>query len=257
MSRAHLHALYVHEHSRVHRLPPHVKVVAAVAFTVVVATTPNEGVVTFAGLAMLAGTAVLAARVPWRYLALRMIVVAPFLLVALLLPFVASGPRTTVLGVPVAVAGLWGAFGLAARAVLGVTASLVLVATTEVPALLRGLERLRVPALLTAIAAFMLRYLEVLADEFARQRRAMLARGFDPRWVWQVRALAAGMGTLFIRAYERGERVYAAMRARGFRGQMPQLDTARPATGGDWAVALLVPLLAVGIRVVDLVLRTA
>ncbi|MEX0868466.1 MAG: cobalt ECF transporter T component CbiQ [Nitriliruptoraceae bacterium] len=251
MSRAHVHALYVHEHSRAHRLPPHVKIIALLAFTVCVATTPNESLVAFGGLALLVAFAAAVARLPARYLLARLAVVTPFLLVALLLPFVASGPRTTFVGVPLATAGLWGALGLGARAVLGAAASLVLVATTEVAALLRGLERLRVPRLITAIAAFMLRYLEVVADEFMRQRRAMVARGYDPRSLWQARVLATGMGTLFIRAYERGERVYAAMRARGFTGAMPVLHHESAASPGDWGRALVLPAAAFGVRLVD------
>jgi len=234
----HTHPLFVHEHSPVHHLPSHVKVVATFAVTVLVATTVRDDVVAFGGAALvLLGWARLA-RVPLRFLLPRLAVVVPFLLAALLLPFVASGPRTVVLGVPLAVEGLWGGFGIAARALLGATASLLLVATTEVPDLLRGLERLRAPRILTQIAAFMVRYLEVVAGEVGRQRRAMTARGYDPRWLWQLRPLTAGLGVLFIRSYERGERVHAAMRARGFDGSMPIIDHEHPARRSDWLLAV-------------------
>lgn len=244
MGAGHTHPLYVHEHSPVHHLPAHVKVVATFAFTAVVATTPREHVVAFAGAAVALLVGVRVSRVPLRFLLPRLAVVTPFLIGALLLPFVASGPRTEVLGVPLAVEGLWGGFGIAVRAVLGAGASLLLIATTEVPDLLRGLERLRAPRLLTQIAAFMVRYLEVIVGEVSRQRRAMTARGYDPRWLWQLRPLTAGLGVLFVRAYERGERVHAAMRARGFDGTMPVLVEERPATGRAWALALCLPVLA-------------
>jgi len=244
MGAGHTHPLYVHEHSFVHHLPAHVKVVAIFTFTAVVATAPREHVLTFVGAGLALLLAVRLAHVPIRFLLPRLAVVTPFLIGALLLPFVASGPRTDVLGVGLAVEGLWGGFGIAVRALLGASASLLLVATTEVPDLLRGLERLRAPRLITQIAAFMVRYLEVIVGEVRRQRRAMTARGFDPRWLWQLRPLTAGLGVLFVRSYERGERVHAAMRARGFEGTMPVIDEERPAAPRAWAVALALPALA-------------
>ncbi|MFO7962212.1 MAG: cobalt ECF transporter T component CbiQ [Nitriliruptoraceae bacterium] len=253
MGAGHAHALYVHEHSVAHRLPAHVKIVATFAVTVLIATTPNRQAVAFAGFAVLLAIVARLSRIPGRFLLARLVVVAPFLLAALFLPFVASGPRVEVLGVSVAEAGLWGGLGLAARALLGATASLLLVATTEVPDLLRGLERLRVPALLTQIAAFMVRYLEVIVGEVTRQRRAMTARGYDPRWFWQLKPLAAGLGVLFVRSYERGERVHAAMLARGFTGQLPALVEEPPTPRSAWLVALAVPGVAVLVRLLGAV----
>ena len=241
MGAGHTHPLYVHEHSRVHHLPSEVKLVAVFAFAVAAATTPRDDVVAFAGLALALAFATRAARVRARFLIVRLAVVTPFLLAALLLPFVASGPRITVLGMSLAVEGLWGGFGMASRALLGAGASLLLVATTEVPDLLRGLERLRVPPLLTQIASFMIRYLEVVAGEVSRQRRAMTARGFDPRWLWQLGPIASGLGVLFIRSYERGERIHDAMRARGFVGTLPEIGHRHAPVASDWAYALALP----------------
>ncbi len=250
MGAGHTHPLYVHEHSRAHRLPAHVKVVATLATAALVATAPRDDVITFAAAALVLAATARASRVPGRFVLSRLAVTTPFLVAALLLPFVASGPRTQVLGVSVAVEGLWGALGLASRTLLGAAASLLLVATTDVPALLRGLERLRVPPVLTQIAATMLRYLEVIVDEVGRQRRAMTARGYDPRWLWQLGPLTSGLGVLFVRAYERGERVHAAMLARGFTGRMPVLVAERPVTARDWVTALSVPALVGAARIV-------
>ncbi len=231
MGAGHAHALYVHEHSPVHRLPPEVKIAAAFTFVACVAVTPREAVWAFAIHAVALAGVVRLARVPVRFLLTRMVVVVPFLGVAVLLPFVAVGDRIEVVGIPLAVEGLWGAWNVVAKAGLGAATSLTLAATTEVPLLLRGLERLRVPSVLTQIAAFMVRYLEVVVGEVQRQRIAMTARGYDPRWLWQVRPIATSAGALFIRSYERGERVHAAMLARGYAGAMPPpLDEPRTTT---------------------------
>ena len=169
--------------------------------------------------------------------------VLPFVVFAVLIPFVASGPRIDVLGVPVSQEGLRSAAHVLAKAVLGVTTSVVLAGTTELPRILAGLDRLRVPSVLTQIAGFMLRYLEVVAGELRRMRTSMTARGYDPRWISQARPIAAASGALFVRSYERGERVHRAMLARGYTGSMPALhdDTA---TAGDWSLALTPAVLA-------------
>ena len=116
-------------------------------------------------------------------------------------------------------------------------------ATTEVPDILLGLDRLRVPRLITAIAGFMVRYLDVVLGEMHRMRIAMLSRGYDPRWIWQGRALATSSGALFIRSYERGERVFQAMVARGYEGQMPVLGS-EPTRPGSWVRGLAIPAMA-------------
>jgi cobalt/nickel transport system permease protein len=245
MGAGHAHALYVHEHSVVHHLPPHVKVVAAFAFVATMASTPRELPVLFGLHALALAGAIRTARVPYRFVVARLAVVTPFLFLALLVPFVAAGERIEVAGLSLSIDGLWGGFGIAAKALLGAGTSILLVATTEVPQLLRGLERLRVPPTLTQIATFMVRYLEVIAGEFSRQRVAMTARGHDPRWLWQLRPLASSAGALFVRSYERGERVHAAMLARGYVGTLPPPPSARDATARDWVVAAVLPTLAV------------
>lgn len=251
MGAGHAHALYVHEHSAVHHLPPHVKVVAAFAFVATVASTPRELPLVFAVHALALAVAVGAARVPFRFLVARLTVVAPFLLLALLVPFVAAGERIEVAGLSLSRDGLWGGFGIAVKALLGAGTSILLVATTEVPQLLRGLERLRVPPTLTQIATFMVRYLEVIAGEFSRQRVAMTARGHDPRWLWQLRPLAASAGALFVRSYERGERVHAAMLARGYVGTLPPPPSERRARPRDWALAASLPAVAIAARLIE------
>ncbi|MEX0945743.1 MAG: energy-coupling factor transporter transmembrane component T, partial [Acidimicrobiia bacterium] len=109
-----------------------------------------------------------------------------------------------------------------------------------------GLRRLRVPAAITAIAAFMIRYLEVIAGELHRMRVAMTARGYSPSWLAQTRPMATAAGALFIRTYERGERVHQAMLARGFTGDMP---AAEPDGIARWWPAMVPALVTAGIAI--------
>lgn len=251
MGAGHAHALYVHEHSAVHRMAPEAKLFATVAFVTIVALTPRTAVWAFLAYAGLLIVVALASRVPFRFIAVRLVAILPFILFAFLIPFVASGDRVVVLGVPLSEAGLWGAWNIVAKAVIGATATILLAATTDVPDLLRGMSVLKVPPVLVSIAGFMIRYLELIAEEFGRMRVAMSARGYQPRWLWQARPIAAASGALFVRSYERGERIYSAMVARGYDGTMPQLDA--PPSGG-WSNALLLPGVALAIALAAVVL---
>lgn len=238
----------------VHALPPETKVVAAAVTVLAVVSTPREAIGAFAAHLVLLAGVVAVARLPLRLVLRRARVEVPFLVFAVLLPFVSPGPRVEVAGLALSEGGLWAGWNLAAKGTLGVLAAVVLGATTPVPELLRGLQRLRVPATLVAVAGFMARYLDVVVGEAGRMRVARLSRGDDPRWLWQARATAATAGTLFVRSYERGERVHLAMLSRGYAGTMPVLHRHRP-NAGAWMGAAVVPVLAVTTAVVALVVR--
>ena len=94
-----------------------------------------------------------------------------------------------------------------AKATIGAVSAVLLGATTSFPDILHGLERLRAPRLLILIAAFMYRYLFVIVDEARRMRAALAARGYRPRHLGQAAALGRIVTALFLRSYERGERV--------------------------------------------------
>ncbi len=92
--------------------------------------------------------------------------------------------------------------------------------------LLAGLERLRLPSTLVAILSFMVRYLSVVSDDLHRMRIARESRGYTGGRVGHLKAVAGGVGALFVRSFERGERVHLAMRSRGYTGRMPLLSVA-------------------------------
>lgn len=239
MSGAHTHALTVHGHGPIHRLPAQVKLVAMFGFILAVVATPPEQIWALGIHFLLLAAVLVFSEVPFGHFLKRIGVEVPFVLFALALPFVGSGPAIEVLGVAVAADGLLAAWNIIAKATLGVGASVLLVSTTEVSHILAGLRRLRMPAVMVAIAGFMIRYLEVIGDEVRRMRVAMTARGYAPTWLGQTRALATAGGALFIRSYERGERVHQAMLARGFTGTMPTVEPKQPAWA--WLAAIALP----------------
>jgi cobalt/nickel transport system permease protein len=243
MSGAHGHALYVHAGSPLHRLAPQVKIVSALVFMFAVISTPRQAFWAFAIYAAALGALAALSRLPIRFLLSRMLVAAPFVLLALLFPIVGSGPRVEVLGLSLSQAGLWDMWNFLAKSLLGLLTAIVLGATTEVADFLRGLSALRVPGLVTSILGFMVRYLDLIIGDLTRMRLALAARGHQPTSIGDWAPYGRAVGAMFIRTYERGERVYLAMESRGYSGRMPDSGSVE-ADGWEWAVGLAPAILA-------------
>jgi cobalt/nickel transport system permease protein len=238
----HGHGLFLHCQGRLHRLHPQCKLAATFLFILAIVATPREAFWAYGCYALLLAGLARLGEVPLRFVARHLIIEAPFVAFALFLPLIGQGERVEVLGLSLSVAGLWGAWNILVKGTLGVAATIIMAATTPVPEILHGLERLRIPRVFTAIAGFMVRYLDVITTEMRRMGVARESRGYDPRWIWQAKALASSAGALFIRSYERGERVYLAMLSRGFDGSLPILKE-QGASRREWATSLAVPLL--------------
>jgi cobalt/nickel transport system permease protein len=250
VSSGHHHRLYRPGDTLVHRLPPHCKLLTAAAFAVVVVATPRERMWAFGVYALLLAAVAALARLPVTFVLRRMVIEVPFVLFAVVIPFIGLGERTEVFGVSLSVHGLWAAWNILAKATLGVIASILLAATTEPRMMLLAAERLGLPRLLVQIATFMLRYMDVILDQMRRMRIARESRGFVARDIRQAPALAKSAGALFIRSYERGERVHLAMLSRGYTGEMPVIRDFS-ASARDWGIAAVLPGLALATAVLS------
>lgn len=234
MSAGHAHLLHHPGDSPVHRLPAQVKIVAALLTVLCVVATPREEFWAFGLYLVLVAAVGRIARVPVSHFAKRAFIEVPFVLVAVLMPVFGGA------------AGALAGWNILAKGTLGVLTSLTLAATTTPRDLIVGLQRLRTPTILTTIATLMLRYLEVIAGEARRMRLARISRGHDPRFLWQAGATARGVGSLFVRSYERGERVHLAMLSRGWTGEMPRLSDA-VTSRRQWALGLAPAVLALAL----------
>jgi cobalt/nickel transport system permease protein len=195
---------YHHRESVVHRLPAWTKLAAAVALVGAVVLVPlGAGMVYGACGAFLVAVAVLS-RVPARQLALRLLLLEPFVLGVAALTLLQAG------GVRIFVAML-------VKSTLCLFAMVLLASTTRFSDLLRVLWRLRVPTLLVTSLALMYRYLAVLVDESVRMARARRSRSFSGERTAAWRASASVAAQVFVRSSERAERIYSAMVARGWR----------------------------------------
>lgn len=253
MARPHHHALVHHGRSWLHTVPAHLKILATLLFVIAVVATPREAIWAFAVHALLLLGVVLASRVPVRHLAPRLLIEVPFVIFAVLMPFVATGPRVDIGPLTLSEPGLWGAWNLLAKGTLGVGASLLLAATTQPADIVSGLARLRLPAQLVLILGFMVRYADVISGQLQAMRVARESRGFRGGGLRSWPVLASTAGALFIRSYERGERVHLAMLSRGHDGRTHIEPIAvAPRT---WLLAMVLPLAAALVLVAAMVSR--
>ncbi len=249
-------------YSFVHRLDPRVKAVLTLLYVLAVSLTPHGSWAAFAAFLALVLTAAWAAKLGMGFTLRRSFIALPFMLAALAIPFVTPGPtiyEIPGLGWTVSEAGLVRFVTILLRAWLAVQAAILLTATTPFSDLLWGLRSLRLPKALVAVLGFMYRYLFVLVDEALRMIRARAARSPriagvpKPTIGWQARVAGSMVGSLFLRALERSERVFAAMASRGYDGEVRALVRFRMLSL-DWFVLLGVSFSLVTILALTMVI---
>ncbi len=216
------------ETSRLVGVDPRVRIVVAIAFAVVVVMLDRLGPLLAAnGLAVLAAVA---ATLPVGATVRRLVTVDAFIIATLLiLPFSMPGEPLFTLGPLTATEeGVWRAIAIALKANAIVLTVMALVGTMEPATIGQALARLGVPFAFVHLLLFTVRFVNVLGGEYQRLRLAMRARAFRPRNTMHTwRSLGYLMGMVLVRSVERSERVLAAMKCRGYTGQLYILDTFR------------------------------
>ncbi len=202
------------------RLDPRARLIVALAFAALIAACYRlEGLVPALAVAI---TTILLAR-PSVSVVVRRLAAANIFIVALwlILPFTVAGTTAAHVG-PLAAThegiALAAVITLKCNAILMVC--MALLATMPLVQLGHALVHMHVPTKLVRVLLLCLRYFRVLEGEYSRLRLAMKVRGFRPRTNRHTyRTLAWLVGMLLVRSLDRAERVYAAMKCRGYHGE--------------------------------------
>ncbi len=227
--------------SLVHRLDARIKFVLVVAFILTVALVPAGAWPVYVLLIALAFAAEVLSELGMRFYLKRALLAAPFVLAALPVLFTIPGPALLLLpfGLSISGPGLSRFISVALKSWISVQMAIVLASTTRFPDILLAMRALRLPRLLVAIIGLMWRYLFVMVDEALRLMRARQARsGISPALTagreqsnrkvggslsWRARVTGSMAGSLLIRSLERSDRIYNAMLARGYDGEIRAL----------------------------------
>jgi cobalt/nickel transport system permease protein len=224
--------------NRVHRTDAQAKLLATLAVIVAVNATPIRAWPMHLGYLLWIVLVIALARTNLRLILRRLLLATPFLLMALVgAPFWGEGQPLWTLPIlngrlAITDVGLWRLANVALKSSLSLLATVTLSLTTPFLEIVRAMQRLGLPAVLSSTILLMYRYLFVLVDEAQRLMRARDARTGDaPRGTrgrslrWRAQVTGYLIGTLFLRTLERGERIYQAMLARGYDGEIRSLAT--------------------------------
>lgn len=235
----HIHFLdpYRPLRSPVHALDPRVKLVLTLAFILTTALTPQGAWPVYILLLSLALSVQVLSWLGVGYVQKRAGLALPFVLAALPLLFTVEGPAlfNFQLGLwrfALTSSGLERFAGVAIKSWISVQAAVVLASSTSFPDLLVAMRAIRIPKLLVAIFGLMWRYLFVFGDEALRLLRARAARSGQAvdnalkpggSLAWRARVTGGMAGSLFLRAFDRSDRIYSAMLSRGYDGEVRSL----------------------------------
>lgn len=240
--------LYIHRHTSIHQLAPETKILSIFLFILVVVATPIQNFLSYIFYFLVVVALTRMAQIPLRTLIVRSLIEIPFIFFALLMPFFGTGEKVELFGLQLYQEGLLAGAAIVAKGTIGVMMGILLSTTTTAREILEGLTRLKIPAPILGIASFMIRYVNVVNDELGRMKIARESRGFEARGIKSWKVLAQTLGALFIRSFERGERVYLAMLSRGYTGKLPENQNYRKV---KLSTALILPLIAASFALVS------
>ena len=187
------------------RLSVKFKIIFCLAFIILIALTPIGLKFIFLFYSLFIILLIYVSKIPLLFFLKRILTILPFVaLVAISIPFIQKDGWVIFISCLI-------------KAILIILCLTLLMQTTHFSRLLNALSSLKVPGLIAMLLSFMYRYLFVLEDGILRKKRALNSRSGGRR-DWRIAKSTAYMvGGLFIHTYERAERIYLAMCARGYK----------------------------------------
>jgi cobalt/nickel transport system permease protein len=256
----HFHFLdpYRERQSVIHALDPRVKLVFTLAFVLTMALLPIGAWPVYMLMLTLSLSITVLSELGLKYVLQRSLLAIPFVLAAVPLLFTVPGPAlltipTSSVSLTITTTGLERLLSIMFKSWVSVQVAIVFAAATPFPDILQAMRAIKIPRLMVSLFGLMWRYMFVMVDEVIRLMRARASRsgaiegsksGGSIAW----RAKVTGMaGNLFIRSLDRGERIYDAMAARGYDGEVRAFPLP-PISSASWltllgGIALLIALL--------------
>ncbi len=217
--------------SVIHRIDPRIKLISLLGSILFVILTPANSFIAFAFYGVVISLLLIVSKIPVGFILKRSLVIIPFVVaIALFIPFFKQGQIVGrfyfgTFPITITYEGLMIFWNIIAKAYLSILCMILLSVTTKFSDLLKAMENLKLPRIIVMIMSFMYRYIFVIIDELMSMKRAMDSRASVIKRHSQIKVLARLIGVLFVRSYERAERVYAAMCSRGFSGKIVTLKS--------------------------------
>jgi cobalt/nickel transport system permease protein len=217
--------------SFVHQLDARVKIIGMFAVIIAMVAIPYSSSVLAIGILFLAFLAALwsLTGLPWLVYAKRLLMVLPFGLFIIIFQIFFTNRYYQVFhviadlpfGIHIYAESVEFAVILLVKFVVCVSAIILLSSTTKLHDMLEGAGRMGLPPEFTLIFGMMIRYLFVFGYIYRKINESLATRCFDPfdsslPYRYRMKQIGYTVGTIFIRSYEQGERVYTSMLCRGY-----------------------------------------
>jgi cobalt/nickel transport system permease protein len=260
---------HTYKDSSIHRIDARVKIIIAFAAIVAIVSVPYSPLIYTVGGIFFVFFLILWAlsRLSPRIYLWRLIMVLPFGIFVILFQIFFENPYYDVFtpivvlpfGITIYAQSVEFASILLVKFLVCVSFIILLSSTTRMQHLLEGAGRLGLPAEFALVLGMMVRYLFVFAYMFRKVNESLQTRGFDPfnreiPWKYRIRMLGYAIGTMFVRAYEQGERTYMAMLCRGYGKDSHLFITKKPLLHRDWAFLITGMIIVVAVPVLVWVL---
>lgn len=208
---------YAHLNSFIHELDPRAKIVSFLFLIFSVALVPSLKV----ALVGLAGSIslLILSKLPFDFVIQYLKWVVLFILFFMvIMPFSVEGKKIfSFYSIKITHEGLTLGLLISIRAISAIILIFPMMGTTKFEESLKALYKLKFPNTLIQIIMFSYRYIFTFLEELQTILRAMQVRGFKPGTnLYTLQVLGKALGMLFVRGYERAERVYQAMQSRGY-----------------------------------------
>jgi cobalt/nickel transport system permease protein len=243
---------YAEMDSPIHHIEPRVKIIS---FGILIVSAVFAGTISGALFFLMVATVILlASRLPVKFILARMQVICVFVIpILILMPLTVPGTPVFSLGpLTVSAEGISFAVLVTIRSVTAILLVVTMLGTQRFDTTLKALALMRVPGIIIQMLLFTYRYIYVMIDEFLRIWSAMRAKGFTFRFSrYGLGMIGNCIGMLLIKSYERAERVYLAMIAKGYTGKPMSFSSFR-VTVPDGLFCAAVIILAVAVPIVSL-----
>jgi cobalt/nickel transport system permease protein len=254
--------LFQNKKSFIHSLDPRVKLIATIVLIFSNLMLPDGDWIFFGISWVIIICLSTISRINFSFILKRSLIAIPFTLVAITVIFSIPGDVLTEIKLfnwhmSVTYEGVIRFFSILIRAWLSVQATILLTATTTFPDLAHGLRHLRIPTILITILSFTYRYLFVISSESQRLLQARSARSASrpgskkPSVFWNAKIAGNMVGQLFLRSYERSDRVFNAMVARGFQGNFLTYNPHQMRTK-DWSSLVIFTLFIISLHLINI-----
>jgi len=235
--------------SCVHKLHPAAKLFATMAFIVTVASFDRYSIGRLAPYVFYPTLMMALSETPYLMLLKRFLVALPFCLFAGIANIIFDKAPAFAIGAAAVSYGTLSLFTLLFKMYLCVMAVLILVSVTPLTEITDAMRRLKIPGIFVAMFEMTYRYIGVLFTEAYSMHTAYILRSAGGKGI-AMRDMGGFVGQLLLRSIDRADRVYSAMKCRGYAPNVTRQD-GRKIGRQDIIFCAVVCLLCVTFRVIN------